>query len=374
MQIDFHHGVTFLIARLAGFSFAEAQIIAHSAQYVDDATASGVIWFKNGMLYERIASAHRMLDYANMEQLANHRVWLPFHFLPGNDNQPQPAIPPSLTDKEFIRRCVCRPNSAPAKQMMRAVVERKDRSYALYRLGIAAHVFVDTWAHQGFVGFQSRINIASDLSAENDQHHAWSFVERAADFFQKDWDQMQQRFVGAMLPLGHGTVLSYPDRPYLKWSYTNGLGEHIVRDNPKEFYEAATELFQWFSRYRHYSRGAEQVLDTVFAIPEGMRKIEGLLKEIRSENGIDRHAAWMRMLSDGTFGFRDHVTYIDKGKGSWKAMALGTDADIGDNEDDPLPLPHDFHQSHWKLFHDGLQAHRFFVLHELLPRYGILST
>ncbi len=40
MQIDFHHTVTYVIARLAGFSQTEAGVIAYSAQYVDDAVNS----------------------------------------------------------------------------------------------------------------------------------------------------------------------------------------------------------------------------------------------------------------------------------------------------------------------------------------------
>jgi hypothetical protein len=91
MQIDFHHGVTYGCARLAGFSADDAKIVAHSAQSVDDATAEGEIWFDNGMIYPRTASAHKMLDYRNMRDLANHRVWLPFHFLPGNGGDPTPG-------------------------------------------------------------------------------------------------------------------------------------------------------------------------------------------------------------------------------------------------------------------------------------------
>ena len=41
MQIDFHHAVTYVAARLAGFSANDAGIIAHSAQYVDDAVNAG---------------------------------------------------------------------------------------------------------------------------------------------------------------------------------------------------------------------------------------------------------------------------------------------------------------------------------------------
>ena len=155
-----------------------------------------------------------------MRDLANHRVWLPFHFLPGNGSDPAPTQPPIYRSAdEFISRCICRPNSPPARDLMRAVIERQDRPYALHRLGVAAHVFADTWAHQGFVGYQHPVNLASDIEAENDSHHKKDFSEKLKGFFEMGWEQLKSIFVGAALPLGHGTVLSYPDRPYLRWSY-----------------------------------------------------------------------------------------------------------------------------------------------------------
>ncbi len=45
MDIDAHHAGTYVVARLAGISHREAEIIAHAAQYVDDATNEGVIHF-----------------------------------------------------------------------------------------------------------------------------------------------------------------------------------------------------------------------------------------------------------------------------------------------------------------------------------------
>lgn len=38
MHIDFHHAVTYVCARHAGYGHDEAAVIAHAAQYVDDAT------------------------------------------------------------------------------------------------------------------------------------------------------------------------------------------------------------------------------------------------------------------------------------------------------------------------------------------------
>jgi hypothetical protein len=85
MQIDGHHTATFVAARIAGFSFKDAEKIAYAAQYVDDATNAGVVQFTGSdYLYSRIASAHKMIDYDNFVDIENHLAWIPFHFLPGN--------------------------------------------------------------------------------------------------------------------------------------------------------------------------------------------------------------------------------------------------------------------------------------------------
>jgi hypothetical protein len=106
MQIDVHHAVTYVCARLAGFLHEHAEVVAHSAQYVDDATAQGQIWFDNGMFYERTASAHQTVDYRNALAVANLRVWLPFHFLPGNCGESAPKIGRELSQGEFLTRCI----------------------------------------------------------------------------------------------------------------------------------------------------------------------------------------------------------------------------------------------------------------------------
>lgn len=43
MQIDFHHATTYVLARMASFPHEEADIIAYSAQYVDDCTNGGLL-------------------------------------------------------------------------------------------------------------------------------------------------------------------------------------------------------------------------------------------------------------------------------------------------------------------------------------------
>lgn len=160
MQIDFHHAVTYVAARLASMDHAKADIIAYAAQYVDDATNHGYIRFDNGVTYSRVASAHKMLDYSNFSELANHRAWVPFHFLPGNDLKKAGEN----HDNRFIYRLVCRPGSYVAQDMVRDCILDRNRPYGMHRLGVTMHSYIDTWAHYGFCGTAHEINRANDIT------------------------------------------------------------------------------------------------------------------------------------------------------------------------------------------------------------------
>ena len=128
MQIDFHHAVTYVLARLADFSRQEAEIVAYSAQYVDDATESGVIEFDNGALYYHEGSAHKMLDYRDFRELGTRNVWMPFHFLPGNSGLGAGKNPGG----SFINKLICRPNSPVAQDMVRSCIDKRNKPYGLH--------------------------------------------------------------------------------------------------------------------------------------------------------------------------------------------------------------------------------------------------
>ena len=132
MQIDFHHGVTYIVARLAGFDHSAASTIAYSAQYVDDATNAGLIYFDNGAVFEHFSSAHKLLDYRNFRQLAHHQVWIPFHFLPGNGGLPAGQSP----EEPLTNKLICRPNSYVAQDMLVECIHQRHTPHSLHRLGI----------------------------------------------------------------------------------------------------------------------------------------------------------------------------------------------------------------------------------------------
>ncbi|EFK11981.1 conserved hypothetical protein [delta proteobacterium NaphS2] len=364
MQIDFHHTATYVIARYAGFSHREADIIAYCSQYVDDATNTGTIVFDNRAMYERVASAHRMLDYSNFVELANHQVWIPFHFLPGNGGLPAGENP----GEKFINKIVCKPNSYVAQQMVADCIREQETPYGLYRLGITMHVYADTWAHQGFAGVQHEINSITALDDNDNEDTA--FLGRLRSSF-GDWvESVASSFVGDALPLGHGAALSHPDKPYLSWSYRDNSGKIVRRNNTDIFTEAADYMCRAMQRYRvrNPDAGVDGLKD------QQKQKLRQMFASTLDESGDVRHEKWIKAIAAGYFGFPDQpIRYRSKGAGSWKYLAIGTRRKK-DKKSDRFVYDPSFMASDWKLFHDALQVHRLTVIRDILPRYGICAA
>lgn len=96
MNKDFHYYGTYVAARLAGYDFSSAELIAHAAQYVDDSDVSK-LKDEHGSYYINdftpIPTVHTLLELgkhtlnmgwteAFLDEV--YRVWPVFHFLPGN--------------------------------------------------------------------------------------------------------------------------------------------------------------------------------------------------------------------------------------------------------------------------------------------------
>ncbi|MCL6415077.1 hypothetical protein MIB92_05400 [Aestuariirhabdus sp. Z084] len=357
MQIDGHHTMTYIAARLAGYGRRQAAVIAYSAQYVDDATNSGVINFSNNAMYRRISSAHKMLDYRNSDELANHQVWVPFHFLPGNGGKPAGENPRG----SFIRKLVCFPDSYVARDMLRSCARHRDKPYALHRLGITMHVYADTWAHQGFAGVNHKINKVKNL-ASDDAKLDKNYINKVANYF-----------LSESFPLGHGAALSYPDKPWLIWKYRNGLGDTVARDNSAIFIEAVDKMCRAMRCFRQGD--VSMTLESVEGLPpRDSQKMLALIKSIKGDSGEARHQRWLNEIAKGSFSFgSETVKYIAKGRGSWKHKSIGQLA-WADTGREQFAFKNTFLNSDWKCFHDALQAHQLDVLHDVLPRYGICAA
>lgn len=354
MQIDFHHTVTYVAARLAGMQADQAEVVAYAAQYVDDANNGGVIRFKNGAMYDHVASAHRMLDPKNAEALENAKVWAAFHFLPGNGGVPA-GVPNPLTHDQ---RMVCQPDSPVAQDMLRECIRHRQDANSLHRLGVTMHVYADTWAHQQFSGLLSDMNQVSALEAGES-----SFTEDIGQYF-------TSMLIGQNAPLGHGPALHFPDMPYLNWGYVSGDGRPIYRNNTELFIEAADHLCRAIRAWLTDDLTLDQP-----GLPVDDRKvIQAQFLEFTDEKGDARHKKWLRSIEEGVFSFGpESVTYVAKGRGSWKHEALGTLATT-DEPGEQFEYSPNFLVSHWKRFHDAVQQHRLYVLTELLPMYGMTAA
>ncbi len=352
MQIDFHHTTTYVVARLAGFNKPQADIIAHAAQYVDDATNSGTVFFDNKALYNRISSAHKILDIRNTRALANHQVWIPFHFLPGNGGKGMGKNPKG----KFINKIVCIPDSPVAQNMVENAIINQNRPYSLHLLGIVMHAYADTWAHQGFAGVIHPVN---EVEKARDTGNSGVFNNSLTRILHDFLDD-------AIPPLGHGRALIFPDLPFLSWEYKNGNNELITRNNTDIFCDAANGIFKTMGRYLAGNPAKKAGVIN----KKDMAQIRLLFSNTKEKDGEKRHTVWLKAIRDGKFSFGpERVAYAARGKGSWKERALGTSHDLSVHT-----YNKQFLNSNWKLFHDAIQAYRFIMIHDILPKFGICAA
>lgn len=343
-------------------SHAEASTVAHAAQYVDDATTDGPLGFTSDERYVRVTSAHKTLDIKdNADHADNRLVWVPFHFLPGNEAAPVGCD----AEEAFMRRMMCKPDSAVARGMVHDCIARKDLPFALHRFGIALHTYVDTWAHQQFIGVVSDLNRIKKLKIDSDPAYASTGVYSDLT----SGATQVKAFIAGHLPVGHAGALTCPDMPFLKWSFTRQSGENVSRDNPTDFVNAAKAMFNMARRYC----ASDATLLDVEMHPGDLQLIDQMLRNTIFIEGELRHPVWLDAIKQGKFSFGPaDVTYVDQGPGSWKMQALGVDPD--DESDVDFVFTEKFLSSDWKHFHDAVQYHRLYVIHDLLPSVGLCAS
>ena len=101
-------------------------------------------------------------------------------------------------------------------------------------------------------------------------------------------------------------------------------------------------------------------------------QIENMFAITVFEDGGKRHSIWLEAIRNGQFsvcGEVDLDDYLPRGNDSWKAAALGTSHDMR-----VYHYKTNFMSSHWKHFHDAIQAHRFNVVYNILPKYSICAA
>lgn len=207
MDIEFHYYMTYLIAARSGFAPADALVIAHAAQSVDDNHIPVRLADMHGLIYENKIS--QTMDIIRPHEDA--MIYPVFHFIPGD---PHAATARRVDGRTHERNTT--PDSALANAMIDAAIDLK----CLYRIGVSAHGFVDTWAHQNFIGERDDFN-----------EFGTTWLEKLKDKF---------------LAVGHAHAAHRPDWPALVWQDTRLF--HPLVDNRIRFLDAAERLFEKLTR------------------------------------------------------------------------------------------------------------------------------
>jgi hypothetical protein len=198
MQKDFHFYAIYVLCRCNGMSPENSKKVAYVSQHTDDAKYDHPLDFENGGRFQQVLSAHKFIHPDVFSLDTQYRIYAPFHFIPGNQGN------------RFQERMVCRQDSEIAHQMVREVAKLKAKPYQLHRLGIALHVYADTWSHQDFSGLQTELNDVEEIDVINEDKVG---IVRIFTSFFRD-------IIESLIPqIGHAEVATLPDEPYREWTF-----------------------------------------------------------------------------------------------------------------------------------------------------------
>jgi len=348
MQSDMHYYGTYAMARAAGLNKETCVKIACSAQFVDDNAGHEDLFAKDRAHLHVTATAHHATDSDNLEDEDQPLVWVPFHFLPGGQGS------------TYEERLVCKKNSKIAQEMFNHYLSLPATEFSPYLIGIAAHVYADTFSHYGFSGISSDLNRIDADSFEFKNN----LTGKARKYIVDKWTAFKTKMAASAAEslsggLGHGAAHTYPDRPFLTWQFTyEGGKKSNWRNNPKTFLEACEKLYLLFNQFAQnnpvYKEGEgvgfDSIRESVSTVLNTQANMKGRIK------------SWQEQAKAGAlFDFEEPIpVYSEK---TWLKQIQSVE-DIEHSK---------------KILNKGvfrfLQAaavHRTFVLRELLPKYGLL--
>lgn len=232
MNYLFHYYAVRWLAREAGVPEPEAETIARSSQFVDEAVRPLRVETGRAPYELRVTQ-----DYLFWDESILSEVYLPFHFLPGD---PEEA---GRKRRDGARnRWAVTPNGQASRELLVGALKTGDP----FRIGIALHAFADGWAHQ-------------------------NFSARWEDFNSLDGS-------GALPPVGHLQALTNPDNPSRSWTDPRLLPEHFRIDNASRFLEAARKIFRYLRTWLR-----RPFLDEDLLLP----KLESLLRSPGDREGVE---------------------------------------------------------------------------------------
>jgi hypothetical protein len=270
MDFEFHYYITGIIARRAGFNENDAKIIAYASQFVDDNDVIlNVTDRKTEEGYSNYIS--QTMDILKPKK-ALMRIYPIFHFVPGN-----PAAESAWRSDGKMHILNTTPDNDVANELLSSALKASP-DIRPYRIGVATHAYVDTWAHQNFAGFNDSFNgsilnpIPNIGHAESLHHpdwvsHRWEddrlvesevdnnlrFISAAKRLFenyvdhlgsQASWDDLEEELLSAM---GRSRRGDQPHGQAERLECYFKMAERLPRyDEDVWFNEAIEHKIRWF--------------------------------------------------------------------------------------------------------------------------------
>lgn len=203
MDKEFHYWVTGIISEYAGFPANDCQTIAYSSQYTDDNNRVVEVFDDEfDVLPSYVTHVSQTEDILQPKDDIM-RIYPLFHFVPGDFDSPSPRIDGKK------HRLLTTPDSPYANDIMSYTLKNAVSRYlsgdksCLHRIGISAHCYVDTWAHQNFIGWYDDMNGLPKVGWPNIGHFD---AEHNPDIVNHSWKDQRltnpdimnnERFIGA---------------------------------------------------------------------------------------------------------------------------------------------------------------------------------
>ena len=211
MNIEFHYYIMYILTQKAGFSNQDSYIIACSSQYVDNNTMRVVI--NKGQEDEYKNYISQTMDILKPKEKLM-RIYPCFHFIPGDYD-----CDSAKRKDGKLHVLNTTPNSKNSIFLMDEALKTKN----LYRIGICAHSYADSWAHQNFVGYIDYVNGLGGV---------------------------RRGILEKLTPnIGHADAQNQPDIPGLVWEDGRLIKEIREVHNTERFLEAAEFIFKRFRKY-----------------------------------------------------------------------------------------------------------------------------
>jgi hypothetical protein len=321
MDIEFHYYVTFVVALRAGLTKDEAYILAYSSQHVDDNTKVFKIRQGGEDIYSNYISQTSNILKAEKELMQIYPI---FHFMPGDKDEIQSDGALRRDGKFHVLNTI--PDNSNARVVLKAAFDEKN----LYRIGIATHMFADTFAHQNFVGYYESFNAMKGLLDK------------------------------AIPDVGHADAKHDPDLPGLIWGDMRLIRKNTQISNKERFLEAAGRLFEEYRRYKD-PKCAPEVIEKEKAVL--LLDIDAAIgdvgdHDINNREQKNRMARYKNLLGN---------TFKEYDKGEWFEAAVARKGILA-----PFKLwatyewKPDYQGKPWFKFQEAVKNHQWFTKDNVL--------